>query len=141
MEHAIFLRNLFLRNNILTKTVNLFQILADTLEKTFCPWLIFGNGWLNVNKEALVAEVFWSAGVNTSFIYKGLKLLKYLKVVEQIVRTDNLWLANLFFQIRLSPYGRYYIFSDRSKCICDGGFIILSLICYLDWHKKLSTHN
>ena len=55
------------------KSGNLFQILGAIYKRHFCPWLVFFNGWLNLNKEVLVAVVFWPASLNTSFIYKGLK--------------------------------------------------------------------
>ena len=60
---------------------NLFQILSATYEIFFCPWLVFWNGWLNLHKEVPVVVVF-CASLNTSFTYKGLKLLKHLKVTE-----------------------------------------------------------
>ena len=58
---------------VLKKSDNLFQILWATYKRLLCPWLVFLNGWLVLNKKVLVAVVFWPASLNTSFIYKGLK--------------------------------------------------------------------
>ena len=49
---------------------NLFQKLGATYETLFCLSLVFHNGWLNLNKEVLVAVVFWPADLNTLLIQK-----------------------------------------------------------------------
>ena len=43
---------------VFKKSAILFQILCATYERLFFPRLVSLNGWLNLNKEALVAEVF-----------------------------------------------------------------------------------
>ena len=76
---------------VFKKSGNLFQILGATYERLFCLWLVFRNGWLNLNKEVLVVVVFWPAGLNKSFVYKGLKLLKHWKAIELI----HCWIGHL----------------------------------------------
>ena len=122
---------------------NMAILVSDTtchIWRIFCPWLVFRNNWLNLNKEALVAEVFWPAGLNKSFIYKRLKLFKYLKVIELISDFTHLWVTNSFSQIRLNLYELHYLNSDRSERTCFWVFVILTLICYLGSDTKLSTH-
>ena len=90
---------------VFKKSGNLFQILGAIYERFFCLWLVFPNSWLNLNREVLVVIAFWTAGLNTSFIYKGLKLLKWLKVIE------------LIHILNWSFMGNQFIFSNSIKPI------------------------
>ena len=57
--------------------IQVFQVLGAAYEMPFCPRLFcfffFCGGWPNLGGEALVAVVFWPAGLDASFIYRGLK--------------------------------------------------------------------
>ena len=58
---------------VFKKSGNLFQILGTTYERIFYPWLVFLNGWLNLNKEVIhiqrtqVIKVFKDHWANTLF--------------------------------------------------------------------------
>ena len=93
---SILCLNVLTFSVVFKKSGNLFQIQGATYERLFCPWLVFCNSWLNLNKYVLLAVVFWPAGLNTSSIYKGLKLLKYLEVIEQIHCSNWLFMCSQF---------------------------------------------
>ena len=81
---------------VFKKFGNLFQILGATYERIFCPWFVFRRGWLNLNKEVVVAVVFSPASLKTSFTNKGLKYLKYLKVIELTHRSNRSFMRRQF---------------------------------------------
>ena len=98
---------------VFKKSGNLFQILGSTYERLFCPWLVFHNDWVNLNKE--VAVVFWPAGLNTSLIYKGLKLLKYVKVIEIIHFLNQWFMGSQFIFSNLFKHMWALLFKFRQK--------------------------
>ena len=97
------------------KSGNLFEILGSTYERLFCPWLVFHDDWVNLNKEVLVAVVFWPAGLNTSLIYKGLKLLKYVKVIEIIHFLNRSFMGSQFIFSNLVKHIWALLFKFRQK--------------------------
>ena len=102
----------------------------------------FCKGWSNLSKDVLVLVVCWPAGLNRSFIYKELKLLKYSKVIE-LINCSN-WsssVTNWFYQIQIRLYVLYYSDSDKRICISFDVFVILTFICCLCLDTKGNTHN
>ena len=86
----------------------IWQFIPNTrchIWKTFLSVLFFCNDWLNLNKDVIEAVVFWPAGLNISFIYKGLKSLKYLNVIE-LIHCSNRWFV-----------GSQFIFSNSVKLV------------------------
>ena len=84
-----------------------------TFERLFCPWLVFRIGCLNLNKEVLIAVVFWPAGLNTPLIqkiqvhtwyiqylnvytYNVHTYIQYLNVVELIHCSNRLFMRSQF---------------------------------------------
>ena len=100
---------------VFKKSGNLFEILGSTYERLFCPWLVFHGDWVNLNKEVLVAVVFWPAGLNTSLIYKGLKLLKYVKVIEIIHFLNRSFMGSQFIFSNLVKHIWALLFKFRQK--------------------------
>ena len=91
---------MFIHVGVLYCFLEIWQLIPYTkyhIWKTFLLILVFCNCWLSLNKEVLVAEVFWPAGVNTWFTYKGLKLLKYLKVIELMQYSNRSLMGSQFF--------------------------------------------
>ena len=70
--------------------------LKKKLKVAIWPWLVLRKGWFNFNKGALVVVLGWPAGLNTSFIYKGLVLLQNLNNTELIICSKRTNLSNFF---------------------------------------------
>ena len=66
------------------------------MSKTFLSVIGFSQQLAQSNKEVLVAEVFGPACLNTSFIYNGLKLWKYLKAIELIHCSNQSFMGSIF---------------------------------------------
>ena len=77
--------------------------------------MVFCMGWSSFSDNALVVTLFWPDGLNTSFINAGLKLLKYLKVIESIHYSTQSFMGNqLIFSNSLKPiWALLFIFIQK----------------------------